>query len=468
MVKRIPLLSLALLLAACTTVGPNFQAPAAPAGAWRTGDAGAQATLPVDWWTIYGDATLDRLERQAQDASPTVQASAARLVQAQAQLATVGANAMPGVNAGVSVANTRTSSTTSQGLALGGRSIEGNQYTAGVSLSYELDLWGKVRRAVEAADALVLAARYDIDGVRLLLAGQVATTYWQLRGLDAEVAVLRTALAARREAAQLVQARFDAGLTNELDVSRFYGEADRAEADLLDAQRLRDGLEHGLAVLVGAQPGQFALAPLPAASLPAAPVVPAGLPAALLAQRPDLAASVEQLRSLNAQVGVATAAFYPSITLTGNFGYASESLSRLFEPGSRQFSAGPLGLSIPLFDAGRNRDNLKLARARYDEAAANHRQRVLTALREVDDALSDIESRDRQLVILERSRQHTARDVEVARRRYELGVATYIEVTEAMRGALAAERAQAQARTQRLLSVAALARALGGGWQPPR
>ena len=472
--------AIATLLSACGTVGPNFMAPkavdapayrhAAEAGAAASNAAQANDTarLPAEWWTVFNDATLSQLEARALRDNPNVRAAAQRLVQAQAQLGVTRAGQLPRVNVSAGVANQRTSAETAQGLALGHRSIEGNNYSVGADFSYELDLWGRVRRVVEASDAQALAAQDDRDGVLLMLSGQVATTYWQLRGLDSEMAILRNALATRRESQELIEARFNAGLSNELDVSRARIERANAEADLHEVQRQRNTLEHALAVLVGASPSQPLLAqPLPAArdnALPLPPSIPVGLPASLLGQRPDLASSVETLRSFNAQIGVAEGAFYPAVSLTGNFGYASKSLSDIAQGSARQFSFGPLALSLPVFDAGRNRANLNLARARYDEAVANHEARLLTALREVEDALSDVAQRQQQGDVQVQAQEAAARALLVAQARYERGVSTYLDVTDAQRSALAADRAAAQIRTQRLVAAVSVARALGGGW----
>lgn len=459
-------IAIGVLLAGCTTLGPDFKAPDAPAqSAFRHLDAGSDsARLPAAWWTVFHDATLDSLEARALRDNPGVQAAAQRLLQAQAQLGVVRAGQLPSVSLGAGVSNSRTSAETSQGLALGGRSIEGNNYSVGASLSYELDLWGRVRRVVEASDAQALAAQDDRDGVILLLSSQVASSYWQLRGLDAERAILEDALATRRESQQLVEARFNAGLSNELDVSRARIERANAEADLHEVQRQRNLVEHALATLVGSTPS----APLLAAAdvrLPQPPAIPVGLPASLVGQRPDLAASVAQLKAANAQIGVAEGAFYPALSLTGNFGYASQSLNDLTSGGARQFSAGPLALSLPIFDGGRNRANLALARARYDEAVANHQTTLLTALREVEDALSDLQQRQKQGDVQAQSQEAAARALLVAQARYERGVSTYLDVTDAQRSTLAADRAAAQIRTQRLLATVAVARALGGGWE---
>ena len=468
MLKNLVLVSaLAAALGACTTIGPDFKAPAAAADAsYRHAAVSSDAArLPAQWWTVFGDTTLDGLETRALRDNPGVKAAAQRLLQAQAQLGVVRAGQAPNLAVSAGISNSRTSSETSQGIALGGRSIEGNNFSVGASLSYELDLWGRVRRVVEAADAQALAAQDDRDGVILLLSSQVASNYWQLRGLDAESAILRGALDARREAQGLVEARFNAGLSNELDVSRARIERANAEADLHEVQRQRNAVEHALATLVGASPSAPLLANAPGAGLPQPPSIPVGLPASLVGQRPDLAASVAQLKAANAQVGVAEGAFYPALSLTSNFGYASEHLRDLASGGARQFSFGPLALSLPVFDGGRNRANLALSKARYEEAVANHETRLLTALREVEDALSDVQQRAQQGDVQAQSQQAAARALLVAQARYERGVSTYLDVTDAQRNSLTADRAAAQIRTQRLLATVAVARALGGGWE---
>ena len=465
--------SVALTVTGCATVGADFSAPkmAAEAGFRHQAPSQANASsaesarLPAQWWTVFGDESLNRLEQSALRDNPSVKAAAQRLLQAQAQSGVTRASQGVQVNVSTSAANSRTSANTSQSLALGGRSIEGNQYAVGASMSYELDLLGRVRRMVEASDAQALVAEADRDGVLLLLSSQVATTYWQLRGMDAELAILRGALDTRHETEQLVTARFDAGLSNELDVSRTRIESANAQADLHEIQRQRNLLEHSLATLVGASPSTLQLPAAAGSALPQPPAIPVGLPASLLAQRPDLAGSVASLRVANAQIGVAEGAFYPSLSLTSNFGFASENLRELAKGGSRQFSIGPLALSLPIFDGGRNRANLAVAKARYEEAIANHEGKLLTALREVEDALSDVEQRQRQGQAQAASQVASARAYLVALARYERGVSSYLDVTDAQRSALSADRAAAQINTQRLLATVAVARSLGAGWQ---
>jgi multidrug efflux system outer membrane protein len=465
-----PLIAIGALafLTGCSTVGSDFVAPQdMPSASYRRLDPARTdaARLPTDWWTVFSDGTLNDLEKRALSDNPSVKASAQRLLQAQAQLGVLRAAQSPSLTVSTSVSNSRTSAQTAQGLALGGHSIKGNNYAVGASLSYELDLWGRVRRVVEAADAQALAAQDDRDGVILLLSAQVATTYWQLRGLNAEQAILTSALGTRRESEEVVTARFNGGLTNELDLSRARIERANAEADLHEVARQRNVLEHALATLAGASPSTPLVAPSASSSLPAPPVIPVGLPASLLAQRPDLASSVANLRAANAQVAVAEGAFYPSLSLTGNFGYASESLRNITSDRARQFSIGPLALSLPIFESGRNKANLDVAKARYAEGVANHESRLLTALREVEDALSDVQERQLQGQAQSETQKAAARAYLVAQTRYERGLSNYLDVTDAQRSELNAERAAAQISTQRLLAAVAVARSLGAGWK---
>lgn len=454
------------VLSGCASVGPNFAEPRFEpvAASYRHASSTAeQASMPARWWTLFNEPALDALEERALRDNPSIETSFQRLVEARAQRGLARSDEGLKLGVGTSAAYSHSSENTSQAIMLGRRTVEGTNFTAGASLSYELDVWGRVRRAIESADAQALVAQDDRDSVLLMLSSQVVGSYFQLRGLDTDIAILERALETRRETEQLVTARFDSGLSNELDLSRARLERANAEADLHDARRQRLTLEHGLAVLVGASPSEPVLAAASAA-LPLPPAIPTGLPATLLSQRPDLAASVATLRALNAQVGVAQSAFYPSLSLTGNYGVASEKLRELGQGGSQQFSFGPLALNLPLFDGGRNKANLAAAQARYDQALANHQSKLLTALREVEDALSDVQQRQLQADAQAQAQAAAARAYEVARARYERGVSSYLDVTDAQRSNLAADRAAAQIRTQRLLAAVNLARSLGGGW----
>ncbi|UUZ57302.1 TolC family protein [Massilia sp. H-1] len=327
-------------------------------------------------------------------------------------------------------------------------------------------MWGRVKRVVEAADAQALATQNDRDGVILLLSAQVAHTYWQLRGAGRRTGDPDPGAQSAPEAQDVVEARLNGGLTNELDVARARIERANAEADLHEVQRQRNLLEHSLAVLTGVSPSSALIAARDTAVLPE-PCGHSGRPAKPACWRsvPTWPPAWPGLRAANAQVAVAEGAFYPSLSLTGNFGYASESLSNLASGGARQFSIGPLALSLPIFDGGRNKSNLAMAKARYGEAIANHEGKLLTALREVEDALSDVQQRQKQGQVQAQSQEAAARGYWLPAR-YERGLSIYLDVTDAQRSSLAADRAAAQIRTQRLLAAVAVARSLGAGWTP--
>lgn len=453
------------LLSGCMTVGPDFVAPAdtTPARYRHAASDSTSVSLPDEWWTVFGDPALNALEARAFRNSPSLKAGAERLLRAQALLGVARAQQLPAINSNASAQRMRSSLNTQQAIVFGRQLILGNNVAAGLSMTYEIDLWGRVRRVVETADAQFRAAQSDYAGVALLLSTQVGRVYWQWRGVGAEQRILESALATRRETRELVTARFRTGFANELDLSRARVEEANAEAELHEVVRQRDALEHALAVLVGEAPSR----PLDVsanAPLPTPPRIPVGLPAQLLAHRPDLSVSVANLRAANAQVGVAEAAFYPGVQLTGDFGYASRNLRELTNGDSTQFNVGPLALTLPLFDGGRNRANLAAANARYQEALADHQNKLLEALRETEDALSDVEQHALQADARKIAQESASRAYQVALTRYERGIATYLDVVDAQRSQLAADRAAAQTQTRRLLAAVDVIRATGGGW----
>jgi multidrug efflux system outer membrane protein len=457
-------------MAGCAAVGPDFGAPSWPdePPAYRGTVAPTPANEAVpgsDWWGLFHDDGLDRLEALAAAQSSTLKAAAARLLQARAQWSVGDAARWPGVGAAVTAERLRTSGTTPQGAAFRGRSIAGPQYGVGASLSYEIDLWGRLTRLDESNQAHVESAEADLDAARLMLSTQVAATYWQWRGARVEVDQLSRMLDVQDETRQLMAARLDAGLTSEADVSRAEVERENTVIERENLLRQVDELEHALCVLVGQPPSSpLALPRAPSASLPPPPVIPAGVPAQLLHRRPDLVASVATLHAANASIGVAQADLFPSIELTGQYGFASHALHSLLEPASRQFDIGPLGVHLPLLDGGRSKASLALAEARYAEAEADHRGKLLTALREVEDALSDVEHGHAQWSSVVVAQRETRRLVAVSTARSDQGLTNYLDVLSARRNALMADRTAAQIGTQRLVGSVALVRAIGGGW----
>jgi multidrug efflux system outer membrane protein len=344
--------------------------------------------------------------------------------------------------------------------------ITANTFRAPLDLSYEIDLWGRVRRGFEGARAEAAASVAAYYSVLLTLHGDVAQNYFLLRSLDAEIASVTNTVGLRQEQVQLVRSRFEGGIGNELDIARAETELATTEAEAASLAKRRAELENALAILAGANPATFKLAVLAAANAnwnPQPPAIPAGLPADLLERRPDVAEAERQLASANAQIGVAKAAFFPVLRLTGSGGYVSGELDNLFNWESRVWSIGP-SLSLPLFAGGRNRANYKRSQAAFAEAGARYRQRILVAFGEVESSLAGIRHLATQAGAQNRAVASARRAAELAGDRYRGGIVSYLEVVDANRDALQAERANAQLAGQRLVTAVQLIKALGGGW----
>lgn len=458
-------LALLALLAACTTVGPDFKAPAnnAPA-AFKAASGPAAPALGRDWWTLFNDPQLNALENRALADSPTLAAAAARTDRARALLAAAGADASPRLSADGSAQQFRTSREVATAPVVAGqrRALQDTQFSGQATLGWELDFWGRVKRQSEAAQAQLEASTLDAEAARVLLSADVASAWLQLRSLDDEARILAAALQGRRDALRVVQTRYDAGATTDLDLQRARTELANAEADSAELARRRTLAENGLALLTGQPPAALRVA-VSQQVLPLVPTVAAGLPADVLQRRPDVAQSLALLHAASAQIGVAEGAFYPSIRLTGAAGLASSDLGTLVSAPARLFNIGP-SISLPLLDGGRNQANLRAAQAAQTEALANFSQRLLVALREVDDALADLAHRNDIAAAQQRAVQAAAKLAQVARTRYEQGASSYLEVTDAERSQLAAARALSQTRAAQWAGTVQLVKALGGGW----
>jgi multidrug efflux system outer membrane protein len=438
-----------------------FRAP----DAFKTAAPGGTA-LSAQWWTMFKDPQLDALERQALEQSPALVAAAARTERARALLVVAGADAAPRLSADGSAQRFRSSSEVATAPVVGGRrvAIEDTQFAAQATLSWELDFWGRIGRQGESARAQLDAATLDAETARVLLTADVASAYLQLRGLDDEARIVRAAQDSRRDALRVVQSRYDAGVITDLDLQRARTEFANAEADSLDLSRRRAAVENSLAFLTGQAASALRVA-LASQALPEVPPVAVGLPSEALQRRPDVAQLQALLHAASAQIGVAEAAFYPSIRLTGYGGLASADLGSLISSPARIYSLGPQ-VSLPILDGGRNRANLDAARATQAEALANFRQRLLLALREVDDALAERQHRAEIAAVQQRAIDAATKLARVARTRYEQGASGYLEVTDAERSQLAAERAWAQTRAAQWMATVQLVKALGGGWAP--
>ena len=464
------LAGVALLLAGCTA-GPDYVRPeVATPPAWKL-EAPWRAGAPDDaapkgpWWQRFGDPRLDALQQQAIAQSPTLVLAAARLEQARAFVRT--ASASQGLNANIAARATRQHISANRPLTNYGSdnfSTVQNDFVPLLVVSYELDLAGRVRRSVESAEASADQSAADLENARLLLGTDLATAYFNLRATDIELDVLARSIALQRRSLEFVSARHDLGASSGLEVAQQQALLDTTltQVDLL--RRQRDLFEHAVATLTGTPAPAFELAPDIAALEP--PIVPLGVPSDVLQRRPDVASAERAMAAANAQIGVAAAAYYPSITISPVAGFETRSLTSLFEASSLLWSLGAT-VTQPLLSGGRLSANVDIAKANYDATVASYRRVVLTAMQEVEDGitgLAALERADRQA----RTAVETARKVlDLANARYEGGATTYLDVISAQQSLLSAERLAAQLGGQRLLTSVFLIKALGGDWQGP-
>lgn len=460
------------VFAALPSVGPDYSRPQVPvASAFHDASTNSEAVtwktgLPADaadrgeWWRAFGDPVLDELETRGLAANQDLRGAAARVEQARAAAGLARSNYWPQLAANGSFARERTSSTTENALP----DTLTSTYRTPLSASWEIDLFGRVRRLSESARADADAAQSTFAAFQLSLTSEIASTYFTLRALERELTVVRSTVDLRRRASGLVSARLKSGTAAEADFARAETELATAEADAAELARRQALMQNALAVLVGVPAGDFGLN---VGDLVAKPVaVPAGLPAELLERRPDIAAAERTLASANARIGVAKAAFFPAISLTGAAGYASADIDRLFQADSRVWSIMPT-IYLPIFQGGRNRANLDRSRGAFDEAVASYRQRVLVAFREVQDALTASRLIEEQASAQQRALVAARRAVALAQVRYDAGYVAYLEVIDAQRTALAVERGATQLEGLRLTNNVSLIKALGGGWHVP-
>ena len=463
----------ALLLAGCAT-GPDYHKPAlAMPAAWTT-EAPWREGRPDDgaakgrWWLRYGDPVLDGLQDRALENSPTLSLASARLTQAQSTLEAALASRYPQL--GLNLRGTRQRISANRPLtnynASNFATVQ-NDALASLSVNYETDLFGRVESSIAVAAAAAQQSGADLENVRLLLGADLATAYFNLRSVDTELDVVARSVALQRRALDLASSRHDLGAVSGLDVAQQQALLDTTltQVDLLKRQRAQ--FEHALGTLTGAGAPLFALAPrAPDAALPQVPAVPVGVPSDLLERRPDVAAAERAVAAANAQIGIANAAFYPSITLGATLGTQSRALGTLFDAPSLLWSLGA-SLAQPLFDAGRIRANLAGAEAGYDATIANYRRVVLTAMQEVEDGITGMASLERAHAQAMRASDSAAKVLDLATARYEGGVASYLDLISAQQSLLNAQRQQAQLLGQRLLVSVFLVKALGGDLRAP-
>jgi outer membrane protein, multidrug efflux system len=461
---------LALLILFGCAVGPDYKRPAVstPAAYRRAASdtnapAGPQSFADLGWWSIYDDPLLKGYIEEALTNSWDVKIAAARVMQAEAAARITRSQFFPTVNAGGELQTVRSSERGPVPIP-SGVDPEATFGQAGVAIpSYEVDLWGRIRRANEAARARLFATEDAQQTVRQTLVSQVAATYLLLLELDLELEIGRHSYANRTNSLALTESREQGGVSARQDVYQAKVLVATAAASIVNSLRQIEQTENLLSILLGRNPGKIER-DLPLVDLRLRGQVPPGLPSSLIERRPDIRAAEQQLVAANADIGQAKAAFYPQVTLTGAYGYQSTSLGEMFNAPARVWQFGP-SVTMPLFTGGRLKGGLKLAQARFDEALATYQQTVQNAFREVSDAL----------IAYQRSQEYWEKQNELtdanrgaadlASVRYEGGVTSYLEVLYNEQQLFDSELALAQARRDEFLSVIQLYRALGGGWQ---
>ena len=463
--RRIALATLAL--AGCAA-GPDYQPPAADLpvawkleAPWREGTP-ADAADKGAWWQAFGDPQLDALEQRALADSPGLAIAAARLAQARATVTATRAGLFPQIGLGSKDQRFRISANRPlANYSSPNFSTTQNDFTLNANASYEVDLSGRVSRSIEGAKASAEQAAADAANTRLMLAAELASDWFSLRTLDVSLDVLEKSIALQRRALELVSTRHDLGAGSGVDVAQQQALLDNTLVQVDVQRRQRAQFEHAIAALVGA--------PAPAFSLPATtgrlqpPPIPVGVPSDLLQRRPDVASAERAMAAANAQVGVAKAAFYPSIFLAPTIGDESRMLSSLFDAPSLVWSIG-VSATQTLFDGGRTRANVAFAQAGYDAAVATWRKTVLGAMQEVEDGITGVATMDRATAQAQVAAQSARKVFDLAEARYEGGASGYIDVITAQQSLLTADLQAAQLAGQRQLAGVFLVKALGGGW----
>jgi NodT family efflux transporter outer membrane factor (OMF) lipoprotein len=454
-----------LSIAGCA-VGPKYNRPAVevpPAykevGDWKLAQPNEQ-DLGGAWWQIFQDQQLNALEDQINVSNQNLKAAEAQYTQARAVLRYYRADYYPSINAGAAATRNRISNNRPPGhLSSNGATY--NDYQIPVQLSYELDVWGRVRKTVESQRDQAQASAADLATVNLSLHAQLALFYFQARSLDAQEQLLNSTVAQYEQAFQLTDSRFKGGLASEVEVQQASTQLETTRAQAIDVGVLRAQFEHGIATLVGKPASSFHLSPLPLTSPP--PSIPLELPSELLERRPDIAAAERRMAAANAQIGVAKSAYYPNISLGATGGFESGVITTLLSGPSILWSVGASAIA-PIFDAGRRRATTDQAIAAYDQTVANYRETVLTGFQQVEDNLAALRILEKEADTQQRAVLASQKYLELALTRYRGGITSYLEVTTAQSAALTDEVTAVNILGRRMTSAVLLVQALGGGW----
>ncbi len=450
-------------------VGPKYVRPAVeqPTG-FKSQPAGeAGPPIAADWWRLYNEPELEQLITTAQASNQTLRQAVARVDEARALARVAGSYLYPTVSLDPSYSRTRYSKnriSTNTRLPIN-RGIDLSNWTIPLDLSYEVDVWGRVRRSLEAANATAAATADDVGVVRLTVETDVAQYYYTIRALDDQIQILKDTVTSYEEQVRILSVQLRTGLVSGIVVSQAQAQLKATQAQLSNTARSRADTEHTLAILCGRAAPSFSVVSNPLREV-SPPVVPAGLPAELLAQRPDVAEAEKNVVAANAQIGVATAEFYPRFMLTASAGFNSVNADMLFTWQSRVAQIMP-SISIPLFQGGRLRANLAATKARYQQTVAAYVEQVLVAYGDVEDALTDLHSFGDQVASLRDAVAESRNYLRLAQVQYRQGLVDYLLVIDAERTLLANQVSLAQAVNFQMSASIHLIKSLGGGWNPP-
>jgi len=458
--KLISVAVAALLLSGCQSIWPDYQRPkVAVPKAYDQQANQANSHLSNTWWTLYQDQVLNDLVAKALQNNSDIKLAVARIEESDAVLREVGAALFPQID--LNSAASRTRATTTGATPVLANNPRSN-FNAQLRTSFELDFWGKLSRTKEAARAQALSTRYAKDTVALSLAGLVASNYLLIRSLDSQLLVTQVSLKSREESLALTQRRLEGGVASALDVQQAEVARENLSAQLSDLNRLRALSLHQLTVLTGDVELNIASADI--TSLPIPPTPPAGLPSALLESRPDVRQAEEQMVAANANIAVAKAALYPSISLTAGFGGESKQLGDVLKSASRIWTGG-LSLNLPIFDSGKLNARVDQASAKQKQVLASYEGVLLNAFREVNDALVSLRLQTEREVALNKAQVAAQKALQISENRYQSGYSAYLEVLDAQRVYNDAALTFIQSRQARLVATVSLFKALGGGWQ---
>jgi len=473
-VSRIVLASLAAALAASVlsacSLAPTYKPPQTEtvasfkeAGDWAPAQP-ADSQLRGEWWKVFADPRLNELEKRLNESNPDLQAAVARFDQARAVARQDASNEFPTLGFGASGKRTRVSGN-SPLAAPAYVPYTSNDFTASLNLNWEIDLFGRLRNTAAAARAQAQSSAADEASVALSLQAELATDYFTLRGDDATIALLADTIKVYDRAYELTKNRYQEGISAATDVDQADTLRQNARAQLAASRRDRAQFEHAIAVLLGAVPSNFTLEPAQLAG--SVPAVGTGLPSALLQRRPDVARAERAMAAANAQIGVARAAWFPVFSLTGTGGFESMDATSWFKAPSRMWSIGPAA-TVPLLDFGARSAVNQQARAAYEEALANYRKTTLTAYQEVEDNLAALHHLTDEVIADQAASKAAQSAATHSDKRYDAGVADYVEVTTTHTAALQEERDAISARVLQLNAAVGLVRATGGGWTQDR